>query len=398
MSQGVVSTRDLRYAEAKRVTWVGTAGDTILTVGKLAIGWMTGSAALVAEGFHSGADLLFDLVVLVGMKIARKKPDEAHPYGHGKFEGLITLLLAMILMLVAVGIVYDAVQRMGEEGLEAPGQLAFWVINLSILTKEALFQYTVRVGKRLKSNIIMANAWHHRADSISSFAAMLGIGGALLGYPILDPVAAVAVAFFVSKVAFEIGNDAIKELSDSTDAVDEEVRERINSAIQEIPEVLSAHFVTPRQLGPDIVVDVHVEVDMDLTVSEGHQVAEKVKFNLLRNVDAITEVVVHVDTEDDMKRHVPLFATRQELLTWIKTLIPARHPVMGVERIYPHYTLEGIHLDVVFQVDEIRSWDEIQADVRKLVARLLQGDKNVIAVRTSVASVEERLVTADAGD
>ncbi|MBF0190420.1 MAG: cation transporter [Magnetococcales bacterium] len=392
MSHGVTSSRDVRYVEAKRVTQVGTIGDTLLTFGKLIIGLMTGSAALVAEGFHSGADLLFDLVVLVGMKIARKKPDAGHPYGHGKFEGLITLLLAVILLLLAVGIVVDAVHRMGSEDLAAPGQMAFWVALISIVTKEALFHYTVRVGRKLKSNIIMANAWHHRADSISSFAAMLGIGGALMGYPILDPVAAVAVAFFVSKVGLEIGHDAIKELTDSTDAVDQEIRERINQVIGDIPEVLSAHFVTPRQLGPDIIVDVHVVVPMHLTVSEGHQVAEKVKFSLLQHVIAITEVVVHVDTEDDMVSSVPILATRQEIMTWVVGEIPAGRPVTGVIRLQPNYSRRGIHLDLVLKVDESCTFEQIHADVQQLCNRLLNADKDVVEVRTSLRSVEDHRI------
>ncbi|MBF0181003.1 MAG: cation transporter [Magnetococcales bacterium] len=392
MSHSEVNQKDARYAEAKRVTQVGTLGDTFLTFGKLIIGVLSNSAALVAEGLHSGADLLFDLVVLVGMKIARKQPDEGHPYGHGKFEGLISLLLAVILLMVAVGVVVDAVHRMGSgEELKAPGQLAFWAALISIITKEALFQYTVRVGRRQKSNIIMANAWHHRADSISSFAALLGIGGALMGYPILDPVAAIAVAFFVSKVGFEIGHNAIKELTDSAEAVDEEIRQRITDLIHGIPEVLSAHFVTPRQLGPDIIVDVHVVVPMELSVSEGHQVAERVKMNLLQQVDSITEVIVHVDTEDDMHRSFPIHDSRDTLLQWVQGEIRPTGPVKGIRRLQPNYTWDGIHLDLVLEVDESRSFAEVHADAQSLCDRLLAGDRKIREVRTSLASREAGL-------
>ncbi|MBF0583452.1 MAG: cation transporter [Magnetococcales bacterium] len=391
MSGPEISKKDARYAEARWVTQVGTMGDTLLTLGKLTVGFMSGSAALVAEGFHSGADLAFDLVVLVGMKIARKKPDESHPYGHGKFEGLISLLLAVILLMVAVGVVFDAVQRMKEGNLQAPGQMAFWAALISIATKEALFHYTVRVGRRLKSNIMMANAWHHRADSISSFAALVGIGGALLGYPIMDPVAAVAVAFFVSKVGFEIGRDAIKELTDASDAVDQEIRQRITQLINDIPEVLSAHFVTPRQLGPDIIVDVHVVVPLCLSASEGHQVAEQVKHRLLQQVDAVTEVVVHVDTEDDMDKNVPIQSNRNELMAWIIKEIPTGHPVVGVIRLQPNYTRHGILLDVVLEVDESYSFGEVHADAEQLCTRLLSAGKNILEIRTSLASAEQRL-------
>ncbi|MEO5338900.1 MAG: cation diffusion facilitator family transporter [Magnetococcus sp. MYC-9] len=390
MSEPERNRKEIRYAEAKRVTQVGTVGDIILTFGKILIGLLTNSAALLAEGLHSGADLLFDVAVLLGMKIAQRKPDESHPYGHGKFEGLITLFLAALLLMVAVGVVVDAVQRMNSGALQAPGGWAFWAALGSILTKEALFHYTVRVGRRLKSNIIMANAWHHRADSISSFAAMLGIGGALLGYPILDPVAAIAVAFFVSKVGFEIGRDAIKELTDASDAVDHEIRQRINQLIHEIPDVLSAHVVTARQLGPDIIVDVHVEVPLCLSVSEGHQVAEQVRRSLLQQVDSITEVVVHVDTEDDMERSLPAQPPRHEILRWVLREIPDHHPIVGVIRLQPHYVRDGIYLDLVLEADDSCSLEAVHDDAQQLCNRLLNLGKNILEVRTSLGSAEQQ--------
>ncbi|MBF0160803.1 MAG: cation transporter [Magnetococcales bacterium] len=390
MSELESSRKETRYIQARRVTQVGTAGDTLLTIGKISAGLLTQSSALLAEGLHSGADLLFDVVVLLGMKIAKRKPDESHPYGHGKFEGLFTLFLSALLLLVAVGVVWDAIHRMGAGDLHAPDAWAFWVALLSIVTKEGLFQYTVRVGRRLKSNIIMANAWHHRADSISSFAAMLGIGGALLGYPILDPVAAIVVAFFVSKVGFEIGWDAIKELTDASDAVDEEIRQRINHLINEIPDVLSAHFVTARQLGPDIVVDVHVVVPLCLSASEGHQVAEQVKYTLLKQVDAITEVVVHVDTEDDMERTIPMQPSREVLLDWVFREIPEGRAVVGVVRLQPNYTSRGIYLDLVLEADESYSFEAVHEEAQQLCGRLLNGGKGILEVRTSLASAEQQ--------
>ncbi|MEO5376595.1 MAG: cation diffusion facilitator family transporter [Magnetococcus sp. DMHC-6] len=391
MSMMAVNEKDAKYAESRWVTQVGTIGDFLLTFGKIAIGLLANSAALLAEGVHSGADLLFDLVVLAGMKVARKKPDEGHPYGHGKFESLATILLAVILLLLAVGIVVDAIGRLGTEDLKAPEQLAFWVAMISIVTKEALFQYTIRVGKKLKSNIIIANAWHHRADSISSLAAMIGIGGALMGYPILDPIAAIAVAFFVSKVGFEIGGGAIKELTDSSFAVDQEVRERISTLIHEIPEVLSAHFLTPRQSGPDILVDVHVVVPLFLSVSEGHQVAEKVRLSLLQKIEAISEVVVHIDTEDDMERQTILRANRDELLNLVRKEISPLNGIEEVVRLQPHYNSDGIILDLVLRMNAALPLTQFHADTQILCDSLLKSEQQIIEVRISMASIEDRL-------
>lgn len=393
MSGAVMNEKDGHYAEAKWVTQVGTAGDFILTVAKIVIGLLTNSAALVAEGLHSGADLLFDLVVLLGMKVARKSPDESHPYGHGKFEGLASILLAVILLLVAVGIVIDAAHRMMQsDALSAPGQLAFWVALFSIITKELLFQYTVRVGRKLKSNIMMANAWHHRADAISSLAAMIGIGGALMGFPILDPAAAIAVAFFVSKVSFEIGGEAIKELTDSAASIDEETRELIRTLIKDHSQVTSIHDLRARRLGPDILVDVHVEVDPFLSVSEGHLVADKVRAEVLSAMPAITEVVVHVDVEHDWRgpenRAAPQYPSRQELLGPVVAALPRYPGVVGVQELVPHYTSDGVVVELVLEIPEEQGVASLRRSALALGEVLMGAGLGVkrVKVRAALAS------------
>ncbi|MBF0285675.1 MAG: cation transporter [Magnetococcales bacterium] len=353
MSHEALDAKDAHYAEAKLVTQVGTGGDLVLTIAKLGIGYLSNSAALVAEGFHSGADLAFDLVVLVGMKIARKAPDEGHPYGHGKFEGLTSILLAVILLAVAVGIVNDAAGRLTSDELHPPGPLAFWVALFSIVAKEALFQYTIRTGTRLKSNIIIANAWHHRADSISSGAALVGIGGALMGWPIFDPLAAIAVAFFVSKVSFEIGSEAIKELTDNMESVDAEAHAQMVEIIKNHPEVLGTHTLRARRLGPDIVADVHLEVDPFLSVSEGHQIAAEVRSELLQTVGALSELIVHVDVENDwidpyerLKGRAPTRRTMKEALTAQLASFPE---LSAVWDLIPHYSAQGIIADLILE-------------------------------------------------
>ncbi|MBF0141341.1 MAG: hypothetical protein HQL74_13815, partial [Magnetococcales bacterium] len=159
----------------------------------------------------------------------------------------------------------------------------------------------------------------------------------------------------------------------------------------DIPEVLSAHFVTPRQLGPDIIVDVHVVVPLCLSASEGHQVAEQVKHRLLQQVDAVTEVIVHVDTEDDMEKNIPIQSSRNELLAWVLKEIPTNHPIVGVIRLQPNYSRDGIHLDLVLEVDELYGFESVHADAQKLCTSLLNAGKNILEVRTSLASVEKKL-------
>lgn len=379
------------YLAAKRVTQVGTGADTFLTVAKLVVGFLTNSAALMAEGLHSAADLLFDIVVLVGMRFAREEADEGHPYGHGKFESIATLILAILLLGVAVGISWDAAHRIQAPNLEAPGQMALWVAGFSMVIKEFLFQYTVRVGRRINSKITVANAWHHRADSIASFAALLGIGGALLGYPILDPLAAIGVAFFVGKVGVEIALDALKELTDSVAAIDDEVRATIKQLIHDHPEVKSVHLLKARRMGPDIMVDVHVVVDSFLTVSEGHQVAEQVEKALYREVPEITAVMVHVDTVDDVEEGgLRLFADRGALMMRVGEVKCLEAPLTAVQAVLPHYTQEGIVAEVFLTAAPGATVAEAQASASRLARCLHAAHDDFAAIRTHLLLGEER--------
>lgn len=403
MSAGALNVKDQSYAEAKRVTQVGTVWDFVLTVGKLIIGLLTNSAALVAEGFHSLADLLFDLVVLLGMKIARKAPDESHPYGHGKFEGMSALLLAVILFAVAVGIVMDATSRMQLGTLSAPGQLAFWMAMISIIIKELLFQYTIRTGRRLKSNIMVANAWHHRADSISSLAALVGIGGALLGWPIMDPISAIAVAFFVSKVAFEVSQSALRELTDASESVDESVRTQIKELVLQHPQVRNAHTIRARRFGPDILVDIHLAVDNYLTVSEGHQISAEVSSLLHKEVQNISEVSVHVDMVDDKFNRddtdVVSQPNREQLMAMLQPDIQPDGPILKICTLMPHYTAtEGIMVQLMLRPNPNFSTARIYATAQSLAEKLLASHASIQKVRTFLLVATAPLEGDRAGD
>lgn len=398
MSQSAMDVKNANYATAKRVTQVGTLGDFLLTALKLVIGLAANSAALVAEGLHSAADLLFDLVVLMGMKVARKTPDETHPYGHGKFEGLTSILLAVILLLVAVGIVSDAAGRIQSEELKAPGTAAFWVALFAIVVKEALFHYTIVTGKRIKSNIMIANAWHHRADSISSLAALVGIGGALMGWPILDPIAAIAVAFFVSKVSFEIAGQAIKELTDHSGSVDAEIRDKIKEIIHSHPEVNDTHTLRARRMGPDVICDMHMEVNPFLSVSEGHQVAAEVRSELLEAVPGLSEVIVHVDVENDwidpLERIRGRAPRRYDLAAWLKPQLP---PNLRIHAITPHYTSAGLIVDL--QLEPIHMGEAVipREGVETMTRLLLNSPFNVREVRGGLHLTHARRLPGDPG-
>lgn len=381
--------KEEHYQAAQLVTRVGTGADTLLTLSKLIVGYMAGSAALVAEGFHSLADLLFDLVVLVSMHYARRKADDSHPYGHGKFESLATLLLAILLLGVAVGVALDAANKLTNPDLTAPGSIALWVAAGSMLIKEALFHYTMAVGKRTQSKIMIANAWHHRADAIASLAALVGIGGALLGWPLLDPLAAIVVAVFVGKAGVDIGIGALHELTDSAHSVDHEVRESITKLVHDNNDVLSAHLLKARRLGPDIVVDVHVVVNPYLSVSEGHQIADRVQLDLFNEVHGVSEVMVHVDTVDDQDEdRLPLYPDRNELMGRIVTILeddPHLAALASLRGVVPHYRPEGIELEIFLGADDRLSLAERKVAAKALAERLLAVHGDFAAIHTHLS-------------
>jgi len=385
------------YRTAVRVTQIGAGADAFLTLAKLVIGYLGNSAALVAEGLHSAADLLFDVVVIVGMRMARKEADADHPYGHGKYESLATLILSLILLSVALGIVWDAVGRIQDPQLEAPAAIALWVAAGSMIIKEFLYQYTVRVGRRIGSKIIVANAWHHRSDAIASFAALIGIAGALMGWPIFDPVAAIGVAFFVGKVGVDIAVDSLRELTDASTAIDEEIHDTIQRLINEHPEVHSAHLVKARRMGPDIMVDVHVVVNPFLSVTEGHQIADEVEKTLVRKVSDVTSVMVHVDTTDDMASESDMsegaqriVETRTAIRERLNNIGPLEPPLREVHEVIPHYTPNGIVAEVFLTADTGADMDLVRKSARLLGRRLHEAHKDFASVRLHLFLGEDR--------
>lgn len=381
-----------RYKAAQWVIYVGVVVNVALAAGKVVAGVMGRSAAMVADGIHSISDLVTDAAVLLGMRIAKQPADEDHPYGHGKFETLATQFVSIALLVVAVGIFWDAAERIRRPDLEAPTAIALVAALFSLLSKEALFHYTIRAGRRLDAKALIANAWHHRSDAVSSIAAFIGIAGAMMGWPILDPLAAMAVAVILGKVGVDLFKEAFHELTDSTSVIEKEIQERITALVHDVSEVHSAHFVTPRRLGPDILVDVHVVVDPFLSVSEGHRIAEKVRQSLLSQVEAVTDVMVHVDVEEDEAGTEPVAIPmeRNELMALVNREINSHETIVGVNRLLPHYTGKGIVLELVLEVDDEHPQTRIHMDAEALCARLLASGNNIEHVLTSLSSAQAR--------
>ncbi|MBN2797675.1 MAG: cation transporter [Deltaproteobacteria bacterium] len=281
-----------------RITWVGAAANVALVAIKIGGGLAGGSAAVVADGFHSLSDLLSDLVVLVGLRLGARGPDESHPFGHRRLETMASAWVGLILVATAVVLMVDAARSLIHGETSHPTGLALVVTVLSLVVKEGLFQWTLRVGRAIRSPSVVANAWHHRSDAYSSVGVLVGVGAAMLfpAWAWLDGVAAFAVGGLVLHAGWEIVRDASREMTDR--APDAEVVREIAARIDATDRVVGHHALKVRAMGGQLLIQVHVVVDGALTVGEGHDIAEGVEVDLLSMPDVL-DVIVHVDPDGD---------------------------------------------------------------------------------------------------
>lgn len=280
-----------------RSTWVGMAVNLLLVGLKLSVGLAARSQALVADGVHSVSDLFSDVVVILGLKWGRKAEDKDHHFGHARIETISSMIVGFLLMIVAVGLAYGAIQSIAAPKAKTPGWEALAVAAASILLKELLYWYTRAVGKRLRSPALMANAWHHRSDAFSSVAVLLGLAAVYVNpnWHSADAYAALVVTLFVGKVGYGFVKSAFGELADT--APDPETVVSIEKVAYAVEGVLEVHDLRARSSGSQIFVEVHIVVDPDQTVREGHAIAATVKANLLCEIPDLTRVIVHVDPE-----------------------------------------------------------------------------------------------------
>ena len=254
----VASSDESRQAacESIRVTWIGLGVNLLLAVLKAIVGVLANSTAMVSDAAHSLSDLLSDIVTLWAVTFSRSPQDRNHPYGHGRFETLGTLLVAFMLLGAGIGVAYHSLFHLDSRAI--PGSPAIGMALFSIVVKEVLYQYSMRVGKRRKSRLLLANAWHHRTDAMSSVVALIGITGAIAGYPIMDPIAGILVSGWIMKAGITIGYDACKELTDA--CIEKELLTSIESILNRTDGVLQYHEVRARRMGPQVLVDLHIEV------------------------------------------------------------------------------------------------------------------------------------------
>jgi cation diffusion facilitator family transporter len=282
-----------RAAAASRSTWVSVGVNLVLTIVQIVVGVLSKSQGLIADGVHSLSDLVADFVVLFAGHHSKKDADEDHPYGHQRFETAASLVLGTILLVVGVGMLWSAVRKLeAPETVQTVHIIALWVAGGALIAKELLFRYMLSVAKRVKSSMLVANAWHARSDAASSLVVGIGIIGNLAGYPILDPIAALIVGFMVTRMGWGFAWDALHDLMDR--AVDEQEVDAIRRTLIETPGVSGVHDVRTRKMGDMIVVDAHLEVDAAISVEAGHDIAVVARQRVLQR-HRVLNLMTHVD-------------------------------------------------------------------------------------------------------
>ena len=282
-----------RAAAASRSTWVSVGVNLVLSFTQIAVGMLSRSQGLVADGVHSLSDLIADFVVLFASHHGKKDADVEHPYGHQRFETAASLVLGILLLIVGVGMRWAAFLKLeSPEAVQRVHVVALWVAGVALVAKETLFRYMLAVAKRVKSSMLVANAWHARSDAASSLVVGIGIIGNLAGYPILDPIAALIVGFMVTKMGWEFGWAALHDLMDRS--ADELEVDAIRRTLMETPGVSDVHDVRTRKMGDMIMVDAHIEVDAMLTVEAGHDIAVAARQRVLQR-HRVLNLMTHVD-------------------------------------------------------------------------------------------------------
>jgi cation diffusion facilitator family transporter len=289
-----------RYQAGRRITWISVTINVFLTAMQVAVGLLAHSQALVADAMHTLSDVAADFFVLYANRKGTEAADAEHPYGHGRFETAASLVLGLLLVATGVGILAAAVERLQNVGSLPPvGVAAIWAAFFTLAAKEGLFRYMLAVAERLRSPMLIANAWHARADALSSLVVAAGVGGALLGFQFADAVAAIVVGGMIVKAGAGFAWEAMRELID-TGVAEEEVA-GIRATIRATPGVIGLHDLRTRRMAQKVLIDAHVQVDGHISVSEGHRIGDEVRRRVLAAHDDVVDMLVHIDPEDDMR-------------------------------------------------------------------------------------------------
>lgn len=366
-----------RYTASRRVTWVSVVWNLVLTAAQVIIGFIGHSQALIADGMHTLSDLFTDLMVLFALKHGHKDADEDHPYGHARIETAVTMILGLTLLAVGIGIAINAGMRLyTAQAFVVPSATTLWVAMFTLAAKEGLYRYTMATAIRFDSNMLRANAWHHRSDALSSLIVAAGIGGSLLGFGSLDSVAALVVALMVAKVGIELAWKSVRELVDT--GLDSKELDSIRQTILSVSGVKALHLLRTRHIGEQALADVHIIVDDHVSVSEGHQISEAVRGRLMANkIAPLADVMVHIDTEEDVEgascENLPL---RDEIERRLQNYLHDIPEARQIKHITLHYLNGRLDIELLLPITVLTNIAASTALEQRFTAAVA-GDKDI---------------------
>ena len=375
-----------RRSMANKSTWVSVAVNTLLTLLQIAAGFFAHSQSLIADGMHSLSDLVCDFLVLVASYHSKNPADERHPYGHGRIETAASFVLGAVLAATGSAIMGAAaikLQNIEQMPLVAP--LALWVALIALVAKESLFRYMLHVGERLRSPMLIANAWHARSDAASSLVVAVGIGANLAGFVYADSVAAIVVGFMIVRMGIVFAWDAFQELIDAGLSVEEV--ESIRQTVTDTSGVVNLHELRTRRMAHRALVDAHILVDSRISVSEGHNIAERARMRVLQSHPTVSDVLVHVDSEDDVAHepHAEMMLGRENLQDYLAPLLVGLpEPV----KIVFHYIKGKVEAEVYLAHDFFENGHEFAKAEQKVFKRLA-GNEYFSAVSLSCVLVHK---------
>ena len=357
-----------RYAMTSRSTWVSVFINILLTALQIVAGFFAHSQSLIADGMHSLSDLVCDFLVLVASHHSKDPADEGHPYGHGRVETAASFALGAILAATGGTIMVAAAMKLQHiDHLTPVAPLALWVAGAALVAKEGLFRYMLHVGELLRSPMLIANAWHARSDAASSLVVAVGIGGNVLGFVFADSVAAIVVGFMIVRMGIVFAWEAFQELIDAGLSVEEV--DSIRQTLIDTPGVESLHELRTRRMAHRALVDAHILVNPRISVSEGHSIAERARGRVLKSHPAVSDVLVHVDPEDDMDHdsNAQRMPGREVLLTH---LVPLLDGLPEPQRVVFHYVGGKVEAEVYFSHDFFEHGTALAAAEARVAERL----------------------------
>ena len=298
MAASAVSEDEFKKV-ANKVSFITIVQNVLLSVFKLFAGIFAHSNAMISDAIHSASDVFSTIIVIIGVKLASKKSDKEHPYGHERLECVAAIVLSIVLLYTGIKIGSQAVKDIiggNYQNLQKPGMLALVAAVVSIVTKEIMYWYTRHYAKKIDSSALMADAWHHRSDALSSVGALVGIGGAMMGFPVMDSIASIVIFVFIAKAAYDIFKDAMDKMVDHS--CDDETEKEMRDFVLAQKEVLSVDLLHTRIFGNKIYVDVEIGVNGSYTLRQAHEIAEEVHEGIEKNFPKVKHVMVHVNPAD----------------------------------------------------------------------------------------------------